>query len=137
MMARSNLSHLPTAVPSDVRPKYEAVTALTDAFCERHLNDGQPSSLKGDSLSDVSLQGRIKNSLAQPNQNQSNQQSQIDRDQSNQQHPGRKESQSQQLHGPVSPTIAEGAKERAKHPGNLIDRDERGDRWQGHAQPSA
>ena len=37
-MARSNLSHLPTAVPPDVRPKYEAITALTDAFCKRHLN---------------------------------------------------------------------------------------------------
>jgi len=39
MMARSNLSHLPTAVPSDVRPKYEAITALTDAFCTQHLNE--------------------------------------------------------------------------------------------------
>ncbi|MDZ7620047.1 MAG: DUF6398 domain-containing protein [Patescibacteria group bacterium] len=38
-MARSNLSHLPTAVPSDVRPKYEAITALTDAFCKRRLNE--------------------------------------------------------------------------------------------------
>lgn len=39
MTARSNLSHLPTAVPSDVRPKYEAITALTDPFCMQHLND--------------------------------------------------------------------------------------------------
>ena len=39
MMARSSLSHLPTAVPSDVRPKYEAITALTDAFCKQHLNE--------------------------------------------------------------------------------------------------
>ena len=39
MMARRNLSHSPTAVPSEVRSKYEAVTALTDAFCKRHLNE--------------------------------------------------------------------------------------------------
>lgn len=39
MMARSDLSHLPTAVPMDVRPKYEAITALTDDFCRRHLNE--------------------------------------------------------------------------------------------------
>ena len=38
-MARRNLSHPSTAVPSDVRPKYEAITALTDAFCKRHLNE--------------------------------------------------------------------------------------------------
>jgi SAM-dependent methyltransferase len=34
-----NLSRPSTAVPSDVRPKYEAITALTDAFCKRHLNE--------------------------------------------------------------------------------------------------
>ena len=28
-----------TNVPSDVRPKYEAITALTDAFCKEHLNE--------------------------------------------------------------------------------------------------
>lgn len=39
MMARRVLSHPSTAVPSDVRPKYEAITALTDAFCKRHLNE--------------------------------------------------------------------------------------------------
>lgn len=39
MMARRNLSRPSTAVPSDVRPKYEAITALTDAFCKRHLNE--------------------------------------------------------------------------------------------------
>ena len=39
MMARRNLSHPSTAVPSDVRPKCEAITALTDAFCKRHLNE--------------------------------------------------------------------------------------------------
>jgi hypothetical protein len=39
MMARRDLSHPSTAVPSDVRPKYEAITALTDAFCKRHLNE--------------------------------------------------------------------------------------------------
>jgi hypothetical protein len=39
MMARRNLSHPLTAVPADVRPKYEAITALTDAFCKRHLNE--------------------------------------------------------------------------------------------------
>jgi hypothetical protein len=39
MMARRNLSHPSTAVPSDARPKYEAITALTDAFCKRHLNE--------------------------------------------------------------------------------------------------
>ncbi len=39
MMARRNLSHPSTAVPANVRPKYEAITALTDAFCERHLNE--------------------------------------------------------------------------------------------------
>ena len=39
MMARRNLSHPSTAVPSKVRSKYEAVTALTDAFCKRHLNE--------------------------------------------------------------------------------------------------
>ena len=39
MMARRNLSHPSTAVPSDVRPKYEAITALTDAFCKRHLDE--------------------------------------------------------------------------------------------------
>ena len=39
MMARRNLSRPSTAVPSDVRPKYEAITALTDAFCQRHLNE--------------------------------------------------------------------------------------------------
>lgn len=39
MMAHRNLSHPSTAVPADVRPKYEAITALTDAFCERHLNE--------------------------------------------------------------------------------------------------
>ena len=39
MMARRNLSHPSTAVPSDVRPKYEAITALTDAFCKRYLNE--------------------------------------------------------------------------------------------------
>lgn len=39
MMARRNLSHASTTVPVDVRPKYEAITALTDAFCEQHLNE--------------------------------------------------------------------------------------------------
>lgn len=39
MMARRNLAHPSTAVPVDVRPKYEAITALTDAFCKRHLNE--------------------------------------------------------------------------------------------------
>ena len=39
MMARRNWSHPSTAVPSKVRPKYEAITALTDAFCKRHLNE--------------------------------------------------------------------------------------------------
>ena len=39
MMARRNLSRPSTAVPSDIRPKYEAITALTDAFCEQHLNE--------------------------------------------------------------------------------------------------
>ena len=34
MMARGNLSHPATAVPSNVRPKYEAITASTDAFCK-------------------------------------------------------------------------------------------------------
>ena len=38
-MARRNLSHPSTAVPSDIRPKYEAIIALTDAFCKRHLNE--------------------------------------------------------------------------------------------------
>jgi hypothetical protein len=38
-MARRNLSRPSTAVPPDVRPKYEAITALTDAFCNRHLNE--------------------------------------------------------------------------------------------------
>ena len=38
-MVRRNLSHPPTAVPADARPKYEAITALTDAFCKRHLNE--------------------------------------------------------------------------------------------------
>jgi len=28
-----------SAVPADVRPKYQAITALTDAFCKRHLNE--------------------------------------------------------------------------------------------------
>ena len=37
MMARGNLSHPATAVPSNVRPKYEAITASTDAFCKRRL----------------------------------------------------------------------------------------------------
>ena len=31
--------HHSAAVPSDVRPKYEAIAALTDAFCKRHLNE--------------------------------------------------------------------------------------------------
>ena len=39
MKARRKLSHPPTAVPADVRPKYEAITALTNAFCKRHLNE--------------------------------------------------------------------------------------------------
>ncbi len=39
MMARRNLSDRSTAVRADVRPKYEAITALTDAFCKRHLNE--------------------------------------------------------------------------------------------------
>ena len=39
MMTRGNLSSQPNAVPSDVLPKYEAITALTDAFCKRHLNE--------------------------------------------------------------------------------------------------
>jgi hypothetical protein len=38
-MARRNLSHPSTTVPSDVRPKFEAITALTDAFCREHLNE--------------------------------------------------------------------------------------------------
>jgi hypothetical protein len=37
MMARRK--HHSTAVPVNVRPKYEAITALTDAFCKRHLNE--------------------------------------------------------------------------------------------------
>jgi hypothetical protein len=28
-----------TEVPADVRPRYEAITALTDAFCKRYLNE--------------------------------------------------------------------------------------------------
>jgi len=39
MMARKNSSHPSIAVPSDVRSKYEAITALTDAFCKQHLNE--------------------------------------------------------------------------------------------------
>ena len=39
MMARRNLAHPSTAVPPKVRPKYEAITALTDAFCKRYLNE--------------------------------------------------------------------------------------------------
>lgn len=39
MMAHRNLSGPSTAVPPKVRPKYEAITALTDAFCKRYLNE--------------------------------------------------------------------------------------------------
>ncbi len=37
MMARRK-SLYPTELPADVRPRYEAITALIDAFCKRHLN---------------------------------------------------------------------------------------------------
>jgi hypothetical protein len=37
MARRKSLSS--TEVPADVRPRYQAITALTDAFCERHLNE--------------------------------------------------------------------------------------------------
>ncbi len=36
MARRKSLSS--TKVPADVRPRYEAITALIDAFCKRHLN---------------------------------------------------------------------------------------------------
>jgi uncharacterized protein YndB with AHSA1/START domain len=36
MARRKSLSS--TEVPADVRPRYEAITALIDAFCKRHLN---------------------------------------------------------------------------------------------------
>lgn len=38
MMARRK-SHPSTDVPADVCPRFEAITALTDAFCERYLNE--------------------------------------------------------------------------------------------------
>ena len=39
MMAHKNLSPPSAEIPSGVHPKYEAITALTDAFCLRHLNE--------------------------------------------------------------------------------------------------
>ena len=37
MARRKSLSS--TEVPANVRPRYEAIIALTDAFCERYLNE--------------------------------------------------------------------------------------------------
>ena len=39
MINRRDLSPPSTEIPADVRPKYEAITALTNAFCKRHLNE--------------------------------------------------------------------------------------------------
>ena len=39
MMVHKNSSAPSTEIPSGVHPKYEAITALTDAFCLRHLNE--------------------------------------------------------------------------------------------------
>ncbi|MCX5685642.1 MAG: DUF6398 domain-containing protein [Planctomycetota bacterium] len=38
-MAHRNVPHPSADIPADVRPKYKAITALTDAFCKRHLNE--------------------------------------------------------------------------------------------------
>lgn len=38
-MVQRDTSRSPIAVPAETRPKFEAITALTDAFCEEYLND--------------------------------------------------------------------------------------------------
>lgn len=39
MLAHRNVPHPSTDIPPDAQPKFEAITALTDAFCREHLND--------------------------------------------------------------------------------------------------
>lgn len=39
MMTHKDPPGLSAKIPSDIRPKYEAITTLTDAFCKRHLNE--------------------------------------------------------------------------------------------------
>ena len=39
MVAHEDSPNPSAEIPADVRPKYEAITALTDAFCKRHLNE--------------------------------------------------------------------------------------------------
>jgi hypothetical protein len=38
-VAKRNVSHSSATIPSEILPKFEAITALTDAFCKRHLNE--------------------------------------------------------------------------------------------------
>jgi len=38
-MTKRETPRSPTTVPPEILPKYQAITALTDAFCKRHLNE--------------------------------------------------------------------------------------------------
>lgn len=38
-MAQRDTSRSPITVPAETRPKFEAITALTDAFCKEYLNE--------------------------------------------------------------------------------------------------
>jgi hypothetical protein len=38
-VAKKIASRPPSDIPPEVLPKFEAITALTDAFCKEHLND--------------------------------------------------------------------------------------------------
>ena len=46
-MARTDASRPSTTVPSDARPIYEAITALTDAFCREYLNEEYAEMCRG------------------------------------------------------------------------------------------
>jgi len=46
-MDRRDESSPSTTVPADVRPKFEAITALTDAFCRQHLTEEYAEMCRG------------------------------------------------------------------------------------------